>query len=270
MYFSQNEQCSVPKETNLEVVVDTVDEQLVDEAAKIKEILGDPQQKSPKHPPPSGVLYFGENGVELRSADTPHKRGFRVDFSAIERRVGTGNLSRRQPLPRAIGRETISVVDATAGFGKDAVILALMGFTVVAIEKSPVVAVMLRDGLRRAIQDVSLWDAIGGRLQFIEADSVDWLSKKHDIDTVYVDPMFPPKKKKSALPPGHIQLLQSIVGDDQSESTQRLFRAARQIAKKRVVVKRPNHAPHFSDHPVAIHQGKLVRYEVYHPQHHAV
>ena len=155
------------------------------------------------------------------------------------------------------------MIDATAGFGMDAAMLALMGYHVVAIEQSPTIFAMIRDGLWRAEQDDGLRNALGGRLQIVEADSIQHLQNKIDVDVVYLDPMFPPKRKKSALPPGHIQALQTIVGYDNPSRTQSLFAAALRAATQRVVVKRPTHAPKMSNNPVTIYDGKLVRYEVY-------
>ena len=46
-----------------------------------------------------------------------------------------------------------TVVDATAGLGRDAFVLASLGCRVTLIERSPVVAALLQDGLARAGQD---------------------------------------------------------------------------------------------------------------------
>ncbi|MBC8421533.1 class I SAM-dependent methyltransferase [bacterium] len=208
------------------------------------------------------LLYFGEQGIELRQSSKRDHKGQRVDFTKIDRRVGAGNLSRKQPLPKAIG-EHETVLDVTAGFGMDAAMLALMGYHVIAVEQSPIISAMVRDGLFRAEQDEKLRKDLGGRLQFREGDSIRLLPTLQNVEVVYLDPMFPPKRKKSALPPGHIQALQSIVGYDTPEDTMELFNMATQTATERVVVKRPTHAPKMSDRPVATHRGKLVRYEVY-------
>ena len=132
------------------------------------------------------------------------------------------------------------------------------------LERSPIISAMLRDGLYRAQQDEQFNEAIGDRLTLVESDSEQYLTRLSDIQVVYIDPMFPPKKK-SALPPGRIQALQSIVGFEDPNQTTRLFEAAMETATKRVVVKRPTHAPQLNIKPTAVHAGKLVRYEVYCP-----
>ena len=95
------------------------------------------------------------------------------------------------------------------GFGSDAARLALMGYRFTALEQVPIVAAMLQDAFVRSKQNQQLTKAFGGRLKFIEVDATRWLLQNKGGGVVYLDPMFPPKRKKSALPPGHIQLLQS-------------------------------------------------------------
>src|SRR5690606_29220484 len=49
-------------------------------------------------------------------------------------------------------KDTVRIVDATAGLGQDAVVLAANGAQVHMLERSPVVAALLEDGLRRALE----------------------------------------------------------------------------------------------------------------------
>jgi 16S rRNA (guanine1516-N2)-methyltransferase len=242
---------------HIEVILDSREERLIKVAKAIQHSLGD-QPGEPTH-----RLYVGKTGIEIRSEENLNRQ--KVDFSTIDRRIGGGNLSRRQTLPKAIGSLDHDIVDATAGFGSDAARLALMGYRVTALEQVPIIAAMFQDALVRAKQNPRLTKALGGRLQFIEVDATRWLLQNKGVGVVYLDPMFPPKRKKSALPPGHIQLLQSLVGDVNNEETDNLFQAALNAATRRVVVKRPNHAPTMGANPIAIHEGKLVRYEVYRP-----
>ena len=259
MSFSQTELDRVPRGGLVAVVLETRDGRLVAEAERV---MGS-QPISPcdaKH-----ILCFSESGIDLRPADRPNATGYRINFEKIDRRTGAGNLSRSQPLPSAVGGNTKTILDATAGFGLDAAMLTLMGYSVTAIERSPIISAMLRDGLWRAEQNPSLKEALGGRLVFKEEDSLETINTYRGVDVVYLDPMFPPKRKKSALPPGRVQALQSIVGVDNQKETELLFQLAMETATQRVVIKRPLHAPVFGDNPVAMHKGKLVRYEVYIP-----
>ena len=259
MSISHKEHDSVPYRVAVAVVINTQNSILRKEAADLQTKLVQDE------PDPTHIMYFGRDGVDLRSASTPDKKGHQVDFTTIDRRTGAGNLSRKQPFPKAIGIDSETIIDTTAGFGVDAAMLALMGYSVVAIEKSPILSVLLRDGIRRATKDAELSSVLNDRLSFVESDSITELENMDSPDVVYLDPMFPPKRKKSALPQGSMQLLQGLIGFESHEKITQLFTLAKQKATKRVVVKRPNYAPHFQEKPVAIHKGKLVRYEVYTP-----
>lgn len=208
------------------------------------------------------LLAFTDDRLELREGSNGRSRPFAIEFSAIDLRTGSGNLSRKQPLARAIGPDTRTVVDATAGLGHDAVLLACMGFEVTAIERSPVVAALLEDGLRRAMANPALALAIGDRLHVVVGEAKDVLPAiDPPPDAVYVDPMYPPKRRKSALARKHIRLVRAIVGDDPDAAE--LVRVARAIALRRVVVKRPHHAPPLAGPPDLEFGGKLARYDVY-------
>lgn len=185
--------------------------------------------------------------------------GVSVDFTGLDLRPG--NLSRKQPLGRAIGAKARTVIDATAGMGGDALLLACMGYEVLAIERSPIIAALLEDGLRRGEADERIMAALGGRLRMVHGDARQvLLAGEVKADVVYVDPMFPPKRRASALPKKEIQLLRLVVGDDPDAA--QLMAAARQAATQRVVVKRPTHAPPLAEPSMSI-EGKLVRYDVY-------
>ena len=143
--------------------------------------------------------------------------------------------------------------------------LALMGYKVTAIEQSPIMAIMLRDGLHRALQDNSFAEDMGGRVTIIEGDSLHILHDLRETEVVYIDPMFPQKRKKSALPPGRIQALHTIVGYEDPVKTKQLITISLQHPVKRVVVKQPKHKDFAHTNPLVVHQGKTIRYEVYAP-----
>lgn len=167
-------------------------------------------------------------------------------------------LSKKHPFARAIGRGINSVVDATAGWGKDGFHLIHMGYNVTLIERNPFMAALLRNGLQRFCQFNSLEPA--GLL--VEADAIDYLTQHcAEWDCVYLDPMFPPKRKTSALAKRSLTLLRDLVGDDSDRH--KLFESAMTAAKKRIVVKRPDHIAPLFPNPSETFPGKLVHYDVY-------
>jgi 16S rRNA (guanine1516-N2)-methyltransferase len=207
------------------------------------------------------ILAVTDDRLELRDR-TPHTKGVAVDFGQLDARTLAGHGSRNMPIVRAFGADVHIIVDATAGLGQDAALLACMGFRVTAMERSAIIAALLHDGLRRAMDNTRLQDRFGDRLELVNADAREMLRRMDPRpDAVYIDPMFPPKRKTSALPPRSIRLVRVVVGDDEDAAD--LLQVALATAAKRVVVKRPNHAPPLLDNPVASYKGKLARFDVY-------
>ncbi|WEJ62059.1 class I SAM-dependent methyltransferase [Thiomicrorhabdus lithotrophica] len=172
-----------------------------------------------------------------------------IDFlsgkKAHRRQFGGG---KGQPLVRAMGQleqGVPKIIDATAGMGGDSYVLASLGFKVQMIERSPIVAALLNDALTRAIQSLDadlpaeLQESIQN-LSLVNANSADYLlNNQPDVDVIYMDPMYPEKKKKAAAKK-EMQALQQLVGPDLD--SEKLLEAALKTAKYRVVVKRPKGA----------------------------
>ena len=157
----------------------------------------------------------------------------------------------------------LSVIDATAGLGTDAFILAALGCTVTLIERSPMIATLLQDGLKRAgacIETVT----ITNNMQLLNGDSADIFATLPAVqhpDIIYLDPMFP-KRHKTALVKKEMIALQNLVGSD--ADSHNLLKIAMSIAKKRIVVKRPRLAPHLANVPPSFAiTGRVNRFDVY-------
>jgi 16S rRNA (guanine1516-N2)-methyltransferase len=174
---------------------------------------------------------------------------------------------RRDPLLRAIGTAPRHVLDSTAGFGNDAFSLALAGHTVIAAERCLPIALLLEDALDAARADPELAPA-ASRIELRVGDAAEVLEtlRAHDreVDCIYLDPMFPPRRKSSALAKLPLQILQELVGPDTDSES--LFAAAREMARDRVVVKRPDHADPLLANPTVSYAGKLTRHDVYYRQ----
>lgn len=168
-----------------------------------------------------------------------------VDFVggavAHRRRFGGG---RGQEIAKAVGLKkgaTPSVLDATAGLGRDAFVLASLGCAVTLIERSPVVAALLDDGLVRASGDVEV-APIAARMRLLCGNAAQIMQQWDEAarpDVVYLDPMYP-HRHKSALVKKEMRLFREVVGEDPDADA--LLPAALAVARQRVVVKRPDYA----------------------------
>lgn len=173
---------------------------------------------------------------------------------------------RRQALIKAIGGPgptAPSVIDTTAGLGRDAFILALAGCRVIAVERAPVVHALLANGLSRASRDPTL-AAVCERLSIEHADAVCYLeslASDDKPDVIYLDPMYP-HRRGSARNKKEMRVLRELVGDD--DDAPALLTAALATATRRVVVKRPRWAsPLAGPTPTVQTQGTTTRYDIY-------
>lgn len=173
--------------------------------------------------------------------------------------------SGKQPLASAVGiKKSLrpTVLDCTAGLGKDAFLLATLGSQVYLTERHPVVHLMLEDGLHRAQQHPILASIFKQNMKLTGYTLDDAHAKLHEApDVIYLDPMYPkPEHKKTAQVKKEMQLLRYLVGSD--DDADQWLEKARSWSKK-VVVKRPNWADPLA---IDIHssvKGKNHRYDIY-------
>ncbi len=213
------------------------------------------------------LLYQTADHLQLRSLIEPHVNPLYVDFiggQSRHRRLYGGG--RGQHLARAIGLRKHPhpvVVDATAGLGRDAFVLATLGCRVTMLERSAVIAALLRDGLQHAqdVDDEAVRDIVQ-RMQLVHADAISWLQSNSSVaDVIYLDPMFP-GRKKSAQVKKEMRFFQDIVGGDQDVGE--LLGAALDAAGRRVVIKRPVRSGYLVDKkPDFSITGKTTRYDIY-------
>ncbi len=197
----------------------------------------------------------------------PEKKQIMIDFLSgkVNHRWRYGG-GKNQLLAKACGlknqknqKEPLSILDATAGFGEDGVILASLGCQMTLLERSPIIARLLIDATNRLLQQEPSM-----QITVIAIDAfthIKTLKPSMLPDIIYLDPMFP-ERKKSALVKAPMRLLKTIVGEDQDAD--QLLPLAMQFAKKRVVVKRPKLAPQLNQaSPNITYTGKSCRFDVY-------
>nr|WP_268247417.1 class I SAM-dependent methyltransferase [Halomonas qijiaojingensis] len=195
----------------------------------------------------------------------PLKADFVAGRAAHRRRFGGG---RGQLVAKACGlgkTQTPSIVDATAGLGRDAFVLASLGAEVLMIERVPAIFALLEDALARAERDPQTAPT-AAHLRLARADATHELAATvaragFAPQVIHLDPMFP-HRTKSALVKKEMRIFRELAGDDQDAP--RLLEAALDVATHRVAVKRPRTAPPI-DGPAPRHviEGKTSRYDLY-------
>ena len=238
---------------------------LADKAHALAAQLGLPLY-NPAENTPALLLTLTPDRLELRQTGKGAEGPLFVDFigGAVDyRRRQT--TSRKEAIARAVGLKGGSrpvVLDLTAGLGRDSFILASLGCTVQMVERSPAVAALLADAIKRAKKEPAL-AGIMTRLSLMAGDSLEilrtWQGERPEV--ICIDPMYP-HRSKSALVKKEMRLIRLLVGDDQDSD--QLLAAALAIATRRVVVKRPRLAPALAGpEPNFTIGGKNSRFDVY-------
>lgn len=212
------------------------------------------------------ALQLGAEGLQFVELGPQAPGAVRVDFlegAVAHRRLFGGGTG--QMIAKAVGVQPgvrPQVLDATAGLGRDAFVLASLGCSMTLIERQPLIAALLEDGLARALQSAEV-APIAAQMRLLQGNAIELLSAWTDEapQVIYLDPMFP-HRDKSALVKKEMRLFRPLVGDDLDAPA--LLAAALALASHRVVVKRPRKAPCIEGaKPSYVLEGKSSRYDIY-------
>lgn len=153
------------------------------------------------------------------------------------------------------------IVDATAGLGRDAFLLASLGANVTLIERNDKIHSLLQDGLLQAQNENEKYKNIVNRMTLLHGDAKE-LIPSLNAEVILIDPMHPPRQK-SALVKKEMRLIREIVGTDPDAIE--LMQVALENAANRVVLKWPLRAAPMQGIIPPSHQitGKSTRYDVF-------
>jgi 16S rRNA (guanine1516-N2)-methyltransferase len=218
-------------------------------------------------PGPPVVIWLDERGIALRgppAGASPRRPP----------RPPSGRRGGREGLVRALGGPVARtrVIDATAGWGGDAGVLAAAGATVTMLERSAVVAAMLADALARWRTEGS--DA-AGRMTLVHGDARVLLEGGGlHAEVVYLDPFYAGREGATTTA-ADLRWLRTAARWDgaatpdaatAAASEAATLLAARRAASRRVVVKRPLAArPLAGVAPSGSLRGRTTRFDLYAP-----
>lgn len=247
------------------------------------------------HTTPDAPVWLSVDAAGLSLTDGD--QAMRGDFTKLHKRLQYHNLT-HELLVKATkvkGRERLRVIDATAGMGEDSLLLAAAGCEVTLYEQDPVIAALLQDTMRCALEEAALHEIVM-RMQLVEGDSIGHLRRLgeattgsdvqegdvgHDCstltasaaatsdadtalkrpDVIYLDPMFP-ERQKSGLVKKKFQLIHYL--EAPAENEEALMQAAIDARPFKIVVKRPAKGPYLAGlKPSYSLDGKAIRYDCY-------
>ena len=193
----------------------------------------------------------------------PSQLGFSLGDGEIASRAVKVSKS-NELVAKAIGCKSHyrpKVLDATAGMGRDALIMVMLGCEVVMQERNKIIYHLLRNAYENFRSSALFSLSTISRLSLKHQNSIDSFGNIDDIDVIYLDPMFP-ERKKSALVKKEMRLFKRVAGEDLDSD--QLMGEAIETGVARIVVKRPKGAPYLAQkRPNHEIKGKKFRYDVY-------
>ena len=210
------------------------------------------------------------------------------EWDKLQRRVVSAGRKSELLLQAVKITSDSQVIDATAGFGHDSLILASTGAQVIMIEQQPLMALLLLVEQQR-MSGLANWQKLMSRLHIINTDALGYFAtlaadtiddaKEIDmkaVDVVYLDPMFPEdsyqdsKTGKGAKVGKHMQALHQLASPPTLEQEEQLLQSAQAAIRQnaqtsgRVVVKRPQFAPLLAhQQPSESWHNEAVRFDGY-------
>lgn len=206
------------------------------------------------------------------------------EWDKLQRRVVSAGRKSELLLQAAKITSDSKVIDATAGFGHDSLILASTGAQVVMLEQQPLMALLLLAEQQR-MSTVANWQKLMSRLHIVHTDALSYfanvngapISESHQaVDMVYLDPMFPEdsyqdsKTGKGAKVGKHMQALHQLAHPPTLKEGQQLLESALAVVghneqpSGRVIVKRPQFAPPLAHQsPNECWHNEAVRFDGY-------
>jgi 16S rRNA (guanine1516-N2)-methyltransferase len=210
----------------------------------------------------SFFLAYRDGCLKLLDRQTLKKGGLAVDIDPRPGEQHSYPAPKKDLLAQAVGKKSKTVIDATTGWAQDSLALFRMGYEVTCIERSPVMAALILDGFDRLAQKDWVQKRELSSPKLLVGNAIEMLaSLPEKPDCIYLDPMFPVKRKQSAATRKSMAILRDILGDDLDR--QMLFEAAMAATGRRVAVKSPDYADPLGGKPSESIQGKLLRYDVY-------
>ena len=206
------------------------------------------------------------------------------EWDKLQRRVVSAGRKSELLLQAAKLTADSQVIDATAGFGHDSLILASTGAQVTMLEQQPLMALLLLVEQLR-MSTLPNWQKLMSRLQIINTDALTYFKRFNNylgadneqaIDVIYLDPMFPEdsyqdsKTGKGAKVGKHMQALHQLAHPPTLDEEQQLLQSAQAVVSQngqkqgRVIVKRPQFAPLLAhQQPSESWNNEAVRFDGY-------
>lgn len=189
-------------------------------------------------------LFFDKQSLVLVKIENGEWLKVSANWQAMQQRIIKAGKNSELLLKAAKLNHGMQVIDATAGFGHDGLLLASTGASVILLEKNPLLFLILALE-KQKMQKNKNWQKLMSRIQLNYGDSINLLANKNTVDLIYLDPMFPKDSYKSAVNK-NMQFLHHLIAPPNNDDEVNLFDLA--IKKcNRLIIKTPHFCPLFGE-----------------------
>ena len=199
-------------------------------------------------------IKLNSDGIELINANYKEAVSISVNFlnEAINNKIKLRISGKKDIFNKLFPIKNSTLLDCTAGYGRDSYVLRLMGFNVTMIENSPVMSLLLNDALKKLkLLNFTMY----------HGNSYDYLNhSKENYDYIYIDFMFD-KLKKNSLSSKNDETLKLVSFQENNKND--LIRLAIKKSNSRVVVKEPKHSLSDILKPEYTIKTKLLNFNIY-------
>lgn len=207
------------------------------------------------------ILFFDKQSLILAKLIDNELIKTSLNWQSLQKRIVSAGKANELILKACKLNKEMSVIDGTAGFGIDGLILASTGARVTFIEQNPILFLMLIFEQQKMSQNPN-WQKLMARITIVFGDSNEIIKQKPKHDLIYLDPMFPNDSYKGSVNK-NMQVLHEFITPPSFNDEMTLFETAMANCDK-LIIKRPLSAPNFAGKlPIQSVNNEVIRFDVY-------
>ncbi|MBT7322542.1 MAG: class I SAM-dependent methyltransferase [Gammaproteobacteria bacterium] len=199
-------------------------------------------------------IIFDKEDIQLINAHYKNPVSISINFldKELNNKIKLRLAGKKDVFDKLFPKKGSTILDCTAGYGRDSYILRSMGYDITMIENSPVMSLLLNSALKKLeLSNFSMY----------HGNSYDYLKhSENHYEYIYIDFMFD-KLKESSLSSKNDETLKLISFQDSNKNN--LIKLAIKKSKGRVIVKEPKHSLSNILKPDYIIKTKLLNFNVY-------
>lgn len=248
-------------EFDIHSLIDTFELNLSIQFIEIEKADNKTLKKLANQYPNAPLLFLEKSSLILTMCNEHELIKVSSDWQSHQSRIVKAGKNSELLLKIAKLNNTMSVIDGTAGFGIDGLILASTGANVTLIEQNPMLFLMLKTEQLKMSQHKN-WQKLMSRIDIQFGDSGDILKNTNHVDLIYLDPMFPNDSYKGAVNK-NMQILHQFINPPTFDDEMNLFSSAMSQCQT-LIIKRPISAPHFANmFPTQSMNNDVIRFDKY-------